>query len=305
MSYKPTLLVLAAGMASRYGSLKQLDQFGPSGETIVDYAVYDAIRAGFGKILFVVRESTQKEFKEMLLGKFSGKVHVDTVIQELDMLPEGYSVPPDRVKPWGTGHAVWVAASKIKEPFAVINADDFYGYQSFNSMAGFFQTNQDESLLSLMGYQLKNTLSAHGAVSRGVCEIDGEGFLRSITEHTKIIETEEGVVSYTPDQEPLPLTGHETVSMNMMGFYPSVFPFFGAYFGEFMSKEAHDLKAEFYLPVVLNNLIKSGTAKVKVLYTPEKWFGVTYPDDKPLASKNLMELTRAGVYPENLWNASN
>jgi NDP-sugar pyrophosphorylase family protein len=302
MNQKPTLLVLAAGMASRYGRLKQLESFGPSGETIIDYSIYDAVRAGFGKAVFVVRKSTEKEFHEILLRKFSEKIIVDTVTQELDMLPEGFSLPENRVKPWGTGHAVMVASSNIKEPFAVINADDFYGYQSFKSMANFLQTNKDEHLFALMGYQLKKTLSKSGTVSRGICDVNKDNYLENVTEHTKIIETEQGIISYITDQQTLPMTGNEIVSMNMMGFNPSVFPYFQSYFKEFLDKEGHDIKAEFYLPVVVTNLIKSGIARVKVLYTQEKWFGVTYPDDRPLALQSLKELTKAGVYPANLWN---
>ncbi|WP_181304545.1 sugar phosphate nucleotidyltransferase [Rufibacter sp. XAAS-G3-1] len=301
MQIKPTLLVLAAGMASRYGSLKQIDAFGPNGETIIDYSIYDAIRAGFGKVVFVIRKSIENEFKAIMLNKFSGQIEVDYVLQELDKLPAGLQAPADRVKPWGTAHAIWVAGAKIKEPFAVINGDDFYGFRSFKAICDFLTHNQAQEI-GLVGYRLANTLSEHGAVSRGICAIDANGYLRSVTEQTHIATTGRGIVAQGQDEE-VRLTGEEVVSMNLMGFPPTVFPYFEEHLTGFIRQQAEqpDPKAEFFLPGVVDALVKAGRAQVKVLSSPEKWFGVTYPADKPLAVKTLRSLIEAGVYPENLW----
>ncbi|MFC6999145.1 nucleotidyltransferase family protein [Rufibacter roseus] len=302
MHHKPTLLVLAAGMGSRYGSLKQIDAFGPNGETIIDYSVYDAIRAGFGKVLFVIRKSIEEEFKAIMLGKFSGQIEVDYVLQELDILPAGLQVPPGRVKPWGTAHAIWVAGTKISEPFAVINGDDFYGFSSFEIISKFLTSNPDQEI-GLVGYTLANTLSEFGAVSRGICEVAPDGYLQSVTEQTHIAKENKGIVALDNGQE-VALTGDEVVSMNMMGFPPAVLPFFEEYLTNFIKEQADspDPKAECYLPRVVDALVQSGRAKVRVLSSPEKWFGVTYPEDKPIAVNTLRSLIDAGVYPKNLWN---
>lgn len=302
MAEKPTLLVLAAGMASRYGSLKQTEQFGPGGETIIDYAIYDAIKAGFGKVIFVIRKSIEAAFIKGLLDKFAGKIEADYVLQELNMVPEGFSVPAGREKPWGTGHAVWVAAAKINEPFAVINGDDFYGYQSFKLMADFLESRAGDARYAMVGYRLENTLSEHGAVSRGICETDRDGNLKSVSEQTHIIRTAEGIVARTPGQEEIRLRGDETASMNLMGFTPAVFPYFKACFEDFLRDESpRNIKAEFYLPKVVNKLVQEAGAQVKVLHSPEKWFGVTFPEDRPVVVQQLQSLVAAGVYPENLW----
>lgn len=300
---KPTLLVLAAGLGSRYGSLKQIDRFGPSGETIIDYAVYDAIRAGFGKVVFVIRQSIEEEFKEVFYGKFADKIAVDYALQELDQVPEGIRVPPNREKPWGTGHAVMVAESKIFEPFAVINADDFYGARSFQMMADFLTgMNPEQQEYGLLGYPLENTLSAHGHVSRGICEVDDRGFLKKVTERTHITMTEEKQIVYlNENKETVALTGKEIASMNLMGFAPSVFTYFRQYFEEFIRSNYQHPKSEFYLPYVVNEIVKSGQAKVKVMLTPEKWFGVTYQQDKTIAQQKLKTLVMQGIYPESLW----
>lgn len=299
---KPTLLVLAAGLGSRYGSLKQIDQFGPSGETIIDYSVYDAIRAGFGKVVFVIRQSIEEEFKEVFYGKFADKVAIDYVLQELDNVPEGIQIPPGREKPWGTGHAVMVAADKVKEPFAVINADDFYGPRSFQLVADFLSgvsVNSDE--YCLLGYRLRNTLSEHGYVSRGICEVDEQGFLSRADERTHIYVTEEKKIVYRDDHgKEVILTGEEIASMNLMGFTPSVFRHFRQYFADFIEKNYQHPKAEIYLPFVVNEMVKSGKASVKVIPTSEKWFGVTYREDKAVAQQKLKALVDKGVYPENL-----
>jgi len=303
MNNSPTLLVLAAGMATRYGQLKQIDQFGPSGETILDYSVYDAIRAGFKKVVFVIRESIKEDFLASITGKFDQTIEVQIVCQEMDILPDGFVLSADRVKPWGTGHAIWVASELINEPFAVINADDFYGQEAFGLMADFLTTNHDESFGAMVGYRLNNTLSEHGFVSRGICQVDLSNYLESIEEHTKIIETEIGIESYQGDKI-ISLRGDETVSMNLMGFKPNVFPWFEKYFNLFLGANRDDMKAEFYLPTVVNNLVKDKIVKVKVLPTSSQWFGVTYPGDKEMAISKIKKLTDDQIYPNSLWNQS-
>lgn len=288
-------------MATRYGRLKQLEPFGPHGETILDYAVYDAVKAGFGKVVFVIRKSIEAEFTQATAQKYAGSIAVEYVLQDLHALPDDFTLPENREKPWGTGHAVWTAASKIKEPFAVINGDDFYGRQSFQLIADFLKVAPPERQYGLVGFQLKNTLSEHGAVSRGICEIDGQDNLVSVTEQTHLVLSEKGIVAYTQQEQEVLFTGEEMVSMNLMGFTPAVFPYFETYFRDFLEKHPHDLKAEFYLPDVLNRLVQSGEAQVKVLPSSEKWFGVTYPDDKAVVIRNIHNLIAAGVYPEHLW----
>ncbi len=298
---KPTLLVLAAGIGSRYGSLKQIDTFGPSGETIIDYSIYDAIRAGFGKVVFVIRRNIEKEFKDVFSGKFSDKIIVDYALQELDILPEGLSVPIGREKPWGTGHAVMVAEEKIQEPFAVINADDFYGQQSFqvvhDHLVGF---SPDKLDACLVGFKLKNTVSEYGYVSRGICEVDDRHILNGIVERTHI-EKEGNRYFLEEDGETFDLTGEETVSMNLMGFSPAALKYFRDGFYRFMKENENELKKEYFLPSVLNKIVHTEAALVKVLHTPEKWFGITYKEDKPVARETLLKLVEAGTYPENLW----
>lgn len=302
MIERPTLLVLAAGMATRYGSLKQIDRFGPNGETIIDYTLYDAIKAGFGKVVFVIQKSFEEEFKEAVLNKFNGKILTEYVFQALDILPEGFSVPPNRTKPWGTGQAVLTAASKIQEPFAVVNADDFYGYESFKLIADFLINEANKQLFGLVGYQLKNTLSDHGAVSRGICDISPDGYLKGITEQTHIIKTANGIRITNDGNEEGFLKGDETVSMNLMGFTPAAFPFFEKYFKVFLkSQNPENIKAEFYLPEVVNKLVETEGISVKVLPSSEKWFGVTFKEDKPVAIQKLNSLIAEGIYPKNLW----
>lgn len=305
MQKRPTLLVLAAGMASRYGSLKQLDGFGPNGETIIDYSIHDAVKAGFGKILFVIRQSIAEEFKAVMLHRLPAHVPVGYVAQELDMLPLGYSVPDRREKPWGTGHAVWVASSQIDEPFAVINADDFYGYESLRMSVEFLTNSTDSHEHGLIGFQLANTLSEHGSVSRGICAVAPDDSLASLTELTKIVRTNAGEILVQDEDAPhQQLQGSAIVSMNLMSFKPSVFPYFEKYLKAFLHEKGRDLKAEFYLPAVVNKMIAAGEARVKVIPTPEKWFGVTYPEDKSTAMQSIKNLIKARVYPENLWETS-
>lgn len=299
---KPTLIVLAAGMGSRYGSLKQVDAVGPSGETIIDYSVFDALRAGFGKVVFVIRRDIEKDFLEVFGKRFEGKVPFEVVFQELDMLPDGVICPPDRVKPWGTAHAVWVCRHAVKEPFAVINADDFYGADSFKVLAkALTNPNLKEDDYFMVGYHLKNTLSEQGSVSRGVCTVDKNFFLSDVVERTHI-ERLDGKVRYKDESGAMvPVDGQSLVSMNFWGFSPNIFSHIDAMLSEFLSGSRVNPKSEFYIPTVVNRLIKSGKAICKVLPTTSKWFGVTYPGDKPGVMSSLAELVKKGEYPSPLF----
>lgn len=290
-------------MATRYGSLKQLDAFGPNGETIIDYSIHDAVRAGFGKIVFVIRKSIEEEFRFVMQDKLPEQLTVEYVTQELNMLPEGYSVPEGRTKPWGTGHAVWVASTSIQEPFAVINADDFYGYESFRLAADFLRQSTEDREYGLIGFTLANTLSEYGSVSRGVCTFGPDHALTSLTEHTKILRTGEGRI-LVQDEEAQQLQGNEIVSMNLMVFKPTVFPYFERYLKEFLDKIGSELKAEFYLPSVVNEVLAVGAARVRVIPTPEKWFGVTYPEDKQTTMQQIKALVNTKAYPQNLWKTT-
>jgi hypothetical protein len=300
---KPTLLVLAAGMGSRYGRLKQFDYFGPSGETIIDYSVYDAVRAGFGKVVFVIRESLEQAFTERFFTQLSRHLPVEYLFQELNYLPEGFTVPEGRQKPWGTGHAVMLAGQKINEPFAVINGDDFYGTRSFQIISEFLHNLPDPSgnQYAIVGYQLNSTLSDHGSVARGICETDAAGNLRSVTERTSIRRTERGIVYQDESGYERTLSGDESVSMNMMGFTPSIFGYCRQYFRTFLEQEGKELKSEFYLPVLVNRLVREGLVQVKILPTTANWFGVTYLEDKPMVVGKLAALVKEGAYPEQLW----
>jgi len=298
---KPTLLILAAGMGSRYGGLKQMDKVGPSGETIIDYSIYDAIRAGFGKIVFVIRREIEEEFKEVFVNKLKDQIEIDYAFQELTMLPEGFSLPENRKKPWGTGHAILVAEDKIKEPFAVINADDFYGSQSFEVLAGFLKNNKNEDEYAMVGYQLDKTLSDFGHVARGVCKADKTGCLQEVTERTNIRRTEKGIVFTGENGEQVMLNGNETVSMNFWGFKTSVFEYLNTYFAEFLKEFGNEPKSEFFIPILVMELIKTQQAKVQVLQSGEKWFGVTYREDKEDVMQKILDKVKAGDYPEQLW----
>lgn len=298
---KPTLVVLAAGMGSRYGGLKQIDAFGPNGEAILDYSVFDAIRAGFGKVVFVIRESIKDDFIKHIGSKFEDKIEVAYAMQEIDNIPEGLSVPKERTKPWGTAHAVMVSEPYVNTPFAVINADDFYGKEAYVQMAEFLTSNDAEgTTYSILGYHVHNTLSKHGTVSRGVCKTNENGDLVNITERTKIIEQDAKIV-YLDSGEPVELARTTPVSMNFIGFMPSAYKYYREEFDSFIRKNINEPKAEFYLPYVIDVLINTNRAVVKVLDTPEKWFGVTYQEDKTEAQENLTLLIKAGVYPEKLW----
>ena len=300
---KPTLLILAAGMGSRYGSLKQMDGLGPNGEAIIDYSIYDAIRAGFGKIVFVIRHSFAEPFKEHFQAeKFGGDVKFEFVYQELEYLPEGYSVPEGRVKPWGTNHAVMMAKDVIKEPFAVINADDFYGKESYQTMADYLRNIEGtKGKYSMIGYRLENTLSDFGSVSRGVCETDSNGLLTSITERTAISRKGDKVVFAEGDTE-TELDPTCPVSMNFWGFTPEYFDYSEEVFKEFLdgALASGNLKAEFFIPYIVDKLIARGEASVKVLDCDAKWFGVTYKEDRPFTVEKINALISAGVYPKKI-----
>lgn len=299
---KPSLVVLAAGLGSRYGSLKQIDKFGPNGETIVDYAIYDAIEAGFEKIVFVIRRNIEEEFKEIFLRKLEGKVQVEHVFQELDVLPSAYQVPQNREKPWGTAHAVLTAAPKISEPFAIVNADDFYGRKSLKAMHEHLMTMNESKLEAcLVGFILENTLSDHGRVSRGICKTNEENELTEIVERTHIFKKEDIGAYFEENGEKFDLTGKEIVSMNLMGFTSSVFEEMEQLFINFLSKEGQELKSEFFIPSVLDYVRKSGV-RVPVITSEEQWFGVTYQEDKPIAKQRLNQLVEAYKYPRQLWN---
>ncbi len=300
---KPTLLVLAAGMGSRYGGLKQIDPVGPSQETIIDYSIYDAIRAGFGKVVFIIRHKFEKEFKEAIGNKFADKIAVEYVFQEVEKVPEGIVIPQTREKPWGTGHAILMAKDVIKEPFVVINGDDYYGHEAFSVMAKYLTslTPEQQNQYAIMGYKVSNTLSENGHVSRGVCEVDKEGFLKSVTERTQIQPTEKGVV-FKDEQGVEQLLSPETlVSMNFWGFTPTLFTYLEKMFAEFIKENSQSEKAEFYIPFVIDSLIKSGEVKVKVLSSGARWFGVTYKEDKPMVIEKIYKLCCNGIYPMTLW----
>lgn len=298
---KPTLLVLAAGMGSRYGGNKQLDEVGPSGETIIDYSIYDAIRAGFGKIVFVIRRDIEEQVKERFVRKLKGKIEVDYVFQEITNVPEGSKVTPERVKPWGTSHAVLVADKKIKEPFGVINADDYYGYDSYKTLHDFLVNDKDPNNYCIVGYKLGNTLSDHGTVNRGVCNVDDKGLLKNIVEVLKIEKTPTGARAVTSEGIETKYTGNEIVSMNLFGFKPSCFEILHEDFKDFIARQGMDPKSELLIPATLDRYIKKGAITIKVLMSNERWFGVTYREDKPFVVESIREMVRKGVYPESIY----
>ena len=300
---KPTLLVLAAGMGSRYGSLKQMDGVGPNGESIIDYSVYDAIRAGFGKVVFVIRHSFAAEFQEVFSAeRFGHKIEVEYVYQELESLPEGFTLPAERVKPWGTNHAVMMAKGAIDGPFAVINADDFYGREAYQTIGDYLsQLGNSRNNYCMVGYQVSKTLSENGTVSRGVCTVDGEGNLQGMVERTQI-ERVNGTILFHDGGADEPLAEDTPVSMNLFGFTPDYFEYSEAYFKEFLAANIDNLKSEFFIPLMVNKVINDGTATMRVLKTTSNWFGVTYKEDKPQLMAKIEELIESGVYPRNLWS---
>jgi choline kinase len=296
---KPTLLILAAGMASRYGSMKQVEGFGPHGETIMDYSIYDAIKAGFGKVVFIIRKEFEENFRKNFDQKLKGKIETVYVDQNLNEFINGFQVPAERTKPWGTAHAVLCAKNVINEPFAVINADDFYGRDAFQKAADFLNNGVNEHTYSIIGYNLSNTLSEHGTVSRGVCEVDENMNLISITERTKIRKEGDKVINEDGDKQEIP--ADSKVSMNFWCFDPSVFPFTESAFRMFLDKQANDPKAEFFIPIVADAFIKEKGGTIKVIPTSAQWFGVTYKEDAPGVKLCINKLLNSGEYPEALW----
>ena len=298
---KPTLFILAAGMGSRYGGLKQLDGLGPNGETIMDYSVFDAMRAGFGKVVFVIRKDFEEDFRNVVVSKYADHVPCEVCFQGIDNLPEGFTRNPERTKPWGTNHAVLMAKDIIKEPFMVINADDFYGKESFEVMAKFLlDVNGQEGKYCMAGYRVGNTLSEHGTVSRGVCATDKMGFLTDVVERTAI-ENKNGHVVYQDNGVDVEIPFETPVSMNMWGFTPEYFTYAEEAFKAFLTENSQELKAEFYIPTLVNDMIKSGKATCQVLDTTAKWFGVTYADDRQMVVDKIQALVDAGVYPNKLF----
>ncbi len=315
---KPSLLIMAAGMGSRYGGLKQMEALGPGGATLLDYSVHDALRAGFGKVVFVIRRDIEDDFKKIVGKKWESKIPVRYVFQELGMVPEGFKVPATRKKPWGTGHAIWVAQGAIQEPFAAINADDYYGKQSFKVLAGFLKKlnpstflNKDSRKLragkemtpeySMVGFVLKNTLSEHGSVSRGVCQIGPGKTLRKVVERTHIGKSGKKIFYVDESGKQKPLKGNETASMNMWGFTPSIFNQLGERFGLFLEEKGQEEKSEFLIPRVVDEMIRQKKAKVKVLASKDPWFGVTYPEDKEKVRASIHQMVAKKIYPESPW----
>ncbi len=298
---KPTLVILAAGMASRYGSMKQIQSFGPDGETIMDYSIYDAIRAGFGKVVFIIREEFAEQFKAIFEPKLNGKIATDYVYQHLSAFTNGYAVPTDRTKPWGTGHAVLCCKGKVNEPFAVINADDFYGKDAFAKAYTFLTTQCNEQTYCIIGYQLRNTLSDNGTVSRGVCDVDASGNLTDINERTKIFARPEGDIVYEENDQLTVLPEHSLVSMNYLCFAPGFIGLAENLFNDFLEKQGQELKSEFYIPTVTKHFVQSGKGVVKVIPTSSQWFGVTYKEDAPGVQASINALVASGEYPSSLW----
>jgi hypothetical protein len=300
---KPTLLIMAAGMGSRYGGLKQMESMGPNGSTLLDYSVYDAIRAGFGKVVFVIRQDIEVDFKKIVGKKWESQIPVRYVFQELAMVPEGFKVPEGRQKPWGTGHAIWVAQGAIQEPFAAINADDYYGRNSFKVLASFLKKikKNDLSTYGMVGFPLDKTLSEHGMVARGVCRMGAGKRLKEVVERTQIGQEGRKVFYLDESGKKHPLKRTETVSMNMWGFTPLLFRQLNKRFGKFMKEKGQDVKSEFLIPRVVDEAITSREVTVKVLSTKDQWFGVTYPRDRERVRENMAKLVNRKVYPAILW----
>jgi UTP-glucose-1-phosphate uridylyltransferase len=299
MATKPTLLLLAAGMGSRYGGLKQIDPIGPAGEAIIDYSIYDALRAGFGKIVFVIRHDIEDAFREAIGRKFEKRAPVEYVFQELDKVPPGFSVPSQRTKPWGTSHAILMAKDVIHEPFAAINADDFYGATSYKILHE--QLTSASPDYAMVGFILRNTLSDHGAVTRGVCTCDNDSYLQTVTELMKIEKDGNGAKHLDESGAARKLSGDEIVSMNFWGFQPSLFAHLRELFVDFLKQRGQEEKSEFFIPAAVNSLVNSGKVRLKVLRTPDSWFGVTYREDKPHVVANVRALIARGDYPDKLW----
>ena len=290
---------MAAGMGSRYGGLKQIDPVGPNGETIIDYSIYDALRAGFGKLVFIIRQDIEAQFREIIGARFEQRIAVEYVFQELDKLPPGFAVPSGRTKPWGTTHAILMAAESVREPFAAINADDFYGAEGYCLLAQHFASGSPD--YAMVGFILRNTLSDFGSVARGVCRVDDDGFLQTVSELTKIERDGAAAKNTDATGQITRLTGDEAVSMNMWGFTPALFAQLQTGFTAFLKKNGGELKSESYIPSAVNELVVAGRARVKVLRTNDSWFGVTYREDRPRVVENIRQLIARGDYPEKLW----
>ena len=298
---KPTLVILAAGMGSRYGGLKQIDSFSPEGDTIIDFSLYDALQAGFGKFVFIIRKSFEKEFKEIFNKKLEGKAEIAYVFQELENVPEKY-INPERTKPWGTGHALLMTKTAVKENFAIINGDDFYGKEAFEVMAKSLSKKDMNSYdFNTMAYLLKNTVSDHGYVSRGECLVNDKNYLVDVTERTHIEKIDGKIIRKDDDGTYILIDGNTVVSMNFWGFTPRFFEFGQALFEKFLEMNKENLKAEFYIPNIISDILKSSTATVEVLKSDAKWFGVTYKDDKPIVQKAIEQLKNKNIYPKHLW----
>lgn len=296
-----SLLVLAAGMGSRYGGLKQLDPMGPSGETLLDYSVFDALQSGFERVVFIIRRDIEAEFRAKIGARYEGRVEVDYVFQQLDTLPAGFSTPEGRQKPWGTAHAIWCARKALHGPFAAINADDFYGWKSYEILARFLKSGPaDTARFAMAGYRLSNTLSEHGSVARGVCEVDEKGRLIHIVECTRIEKTASGI-RQEEHGDVREFSGDESVSMNFWGLTPAVFPLLENQLSAFLREHSADPKAECYIPMAIGDMVTRGQATVDVLPTDGAWFGVTYREDKPVVTESLARLHRDGAYPTPLW----
>lgn len=298
---KPTLVVLAAGMASRYGSMKQIQSFGPSGETIMDYSIYDAIRAGFGKVVFIIREEFSENFKAIFEPKLKGRVATDYVYQSLESFMNGKTVPAERTKPWGTAHAVLCCKGKVNEPFAVINADDYYGRDAFVKAYDFLTTKCNDTTYCIIGYELKNTLSDNGSVSRGVCEVNADYNLTDINERTSIFRDANGKITYEDATGKHEVSEDSVVSMNYFCFAPSFIDVCEEQFTEFVDKHVNEPKAEFFIPTATKYFVQSGKGVIKVIPTSAKWFGVTYKEDAPGVQESVNKLVQAGEYPVSLW----
>ena len=298
---QPTLVILAAGMASRYGSMKQIQGFGPGGETIMDYSIFDAIRSGFGKVVFIIRRDFAEDFKNIFEPKLKGKIQIEYAFQDMDAFTEGFSIPEERKKPWGTAHAVLCAKDVVKEPFAVINADDFYGHNAFENAADFLVHDCSEKNYAIVGYDLLKTLSEHGTVNRGVCGLDAQGNLATITERINIAKKDNRIL-VDDGLEPKELGLDTRVSMNFWCFDVSFFSYTQQLFREFLQEFGNELKSEFFIPIVADKFIKEG-GRVEIIPTTSSWFGVTYKEDAPFVEKSLGELIAKGDYPEKLWVA--
>lgn len=298
---KPTLVIMAAGMASRYGSMKQIQQFGPGGETIMDYSIYDAIRAGFDKVVFIIRKDFADDFKAIFEPKLAGKIKTEYVYQQLDAYTGEFMIPEDRKKPWGTSHAILCAQTAVHEPFAVINADDFYGADGFVQAAKFLTTECNEKTYALVGYQLANTLSANGSVSRGVCDTDAQGNLSGINERLKIYRKDGQIVYEEGEGQTTPLSENALASMNFWCFHPSLFGYLQEEFKTFLAEKGQDPKAEFLIPLTADLLMKRGLVTLKVLPTSAQWFGVTYKEDAPVVTESIKQLVDTKKYPASLW----